>query len=143
MAKSCGFKYTTMLVDLVSLCLLPSVLVLYQRRIGRLIGLSCLFFFFLCRLGMNPNPSTPVIFTMLAPVIELVLSFSSSLSSPLFRSRSTIWPGCRRVKTPIKSTHHRHHSCRSVERPAVFPTLTPSPFFRFLVEEPDSPHRRV
>jgi hypothetical protein len=43
----------------------------------------CLFFLLLCQLGMNPNPSTPVFFTMLAPVTEPILGFSSSLSFPL------------------------------------------------------------
>jgi hypothetical protein len=32
---------------------------------------------------MNPNPSTLVFFTTLALVADLVLGFSSSLSSPL------------------------------------------------------------
>jgi hypothetical protein len=32
---------------------------------------------------LNPNPSTLVFLTMLAPVTEPVLGFSSSLSSPL------------------------------------------------------------
>jgi hypothetical protein len=42
-----------------------------------------LLFFFLCLLGMNPNPSMPVFFTVLAPVTVPVLGLSSSPSSPL------------------------------------------------------------
>jgi hypothetical protein len=58
-----------------------TVWVLSSRR--RLAYASCapdllalflfLVFLFLCRLGMNPNSSTPVFFTTLAPVTELVL----------------------------------------------------------------------
>jgi hypothetical protein len=44
----------------------------------------CLLFFFLCRLGMDPNPSMPVFFNVLVPVTEPVLDFSSSLYSLMF-----------------------------------------------------------
>jgi hypothetical protein len=59
------------------------------------------FFLFLCRLGMNPNPSTPVSFHH-----ACAGGRDGARSSPprylllLCCSRLTMWLGLRRVKTP-------------------------------------------
>jgi hypothetical protein len=82
------------------------------------LSFSCCFSW-MCQLGLNPNPSTPVFPTVLMPVIESVLSFPHRCLLLFFRTRSTMCSG-------LYSTYRRCHPCRSVEQPAVFPTPTPT-----------------
>jgi hypothetical protein len=77
-----------------------NLLVLHQRRISWLLGLFSFVFLLLCRLGMNPNPSTPVFFHRACAGGRAGPRPSSSLSSPLFRTRSTIWPDLHQIRIP-------------------------------------------
>jgi hypothetical protein len=77
-----------------------NLLVLHQRRISWLLGLFSFVFLLSCRLGMNPNPSTPVFFHRACAGGRAGPQPSSSLSSPLFRTRSTIWPDLHQIRIP-------------------------------------------
>jgi hypothetical protein len=59
---------------------------------------SCCFSW-MCWLGLNPNPSTPVFPTVLTPMADPVLGLPPR-SLLCFRTRSIMWPGLHRVKTP-------------------------------------------
>jgi hypothetical protein len=93
---------------------------------------------------MNPNPSTMVFF----PPRLCRWRSRSSISSPRclllsYRSRSTIWPGHRRFKTP--TSNHPPPPPPLTLRRVAYRLLhpLPLPISRFLVAEPDSLHNRV